>query len=314
MHQPPLPPGTSREDDPIALCLAGRISLPVMLARLALSGWSDAAIEHALAERPDAAPLLAFFRARAALLPQLRATVMHVTHTPGADPAHIGEQFDAALAGAPEASVAAYSLGDPALLAEATAELVGWLTQQGYFSPGMDVLDLGCGFGRIAAALAPQAASVLGLDVAPRMIAEAQRRYGAIRHLHFAATPGTGLTALPDAAFDLVLAVDSFPYLLLAGAEVARRHVRDVARVLGNGGRFVVLNLSYGDDPAADAARLARWAAAEGLCAEWADAAPFRLWDARAFVFARPHRIVRGDGLAIPPRFDATRQQSEDSR
>ena len=178
----------------------------------------------------------------------------------------------------------------------------------------MDVLDLGCGIGRIAAALAPQAASVLGLDVSPRMVAEARRRHPGLRDLRFAVTSGTGLAALPDAAHDLVLVVDAFPYLLQAGDDVARQHVADIARILRPGGRWAVLNLSYGPDPEDDAARVSGWAAAHGLRRERADAFPFRLWDARAFVYARPHRIVRGEAHTRPPRFAITQQQSEDSR
>lgn len=298
------------DDHPIALCLAGRISPPVMLARLALTGHSDAEIERILATLPRAATLRRFFQAHRALLPRLRQMVAvdhSMDHRAGGGPATIAAQFDAAVAIAPEASVAAYSLGEPRLLAAATEEVVRWLQRERLYLPGMDVLDLGCGIGRIAAALAPSAASVLGLDVAPGMIREAQHRYAAMPRLHFAVTPGTGLAALPDGGFDLVLAVDSFPYLLLAGGEIARRHVADIARVLRLGGRFVVLNLSYGNDPGADAARLTDWAAGDGLHPLLADAAPFSLWDARAFVFGRY------GNPDLTARFDPFWQRSEDS-
>lgn len=230
-------PARNTDADPITLCLDGRISAPVMLARLVLAGLSDAAIEQALKARADAAPLLAFFRTHAPSLRQVRATAAQVDHTRDASPENIAAQFDAAVDCGPEISVAAYALGDPALLTAATAEVVDWLTQQRLFAPGMDVLDLGCGIGRIAAALAPHAASVLGLDVSPRMIAEAQHRHAGVPHLRFAVTPGTGLTALTGDAFDLILAADSFPYLLQAGHDVARQHVADIARLLRPGGR-----------------------------------------------------------------------------
>ena len=301
-------------DDPITLCLDGEISAPIMLARLALAGLSDAAIEQALTARPGAEHLLAFFRTHADALQQVRATAAQVDHTVAASPSEVAAQFDAAVSRGPEVSVAAYSLGNPELLAAATTEVVDWLTQQRLFAPGMDVLDLGCGIGRIDAALAPQAASVLGLDVSPRMVAEAQRRHAGLPHARFAVTPGTGLADLPDSAFDLVLLADSFPYLLQAGHRIARQHVADIARILRPGGCCVVLNLSYGGDPHGDAERMSEWAAAHGLRCELADTCPFRLWDARAFVYARPHRIVRGEAPSGPPRFDITQQQSEDSR
>ena len=47
--------------------------------------------------------------------------------TPEAGLARIAAFFDRAVAHSPEASVALYSLGDPAILAAATAEIVAWL-------------------------------------------------------------------------------------------------------------------------------------------------------------------------------------------
>jgi SAM-dependent methyltransferase len=271
------------DPDPIALCLAGRISPPVMLARLVLAGGTSATIRQRLAARPDAAALLDFLAPRAAAIDRMHAMLAQVDHASGADLAGIAAQFDSAVAAEPEASVAAYSLGDPALLDQATAEVVGWLTAQRLFADGMDVLDLGCGFGRIAAALAPHAGSVLGLDLSPGMIEAARRRHGGLPRLAFAVAEGRDLGTLPAASRDLILAVDSFPYLFQAG--VAEAHLRDAARVLRPGGALAVLNLTYAADPADDRAQALAWAADAGLRIEQDGARPFTLWDAAAFVF-----------------------------
>ena len=98
--------------------------------------------------------------------------------------------FDAAVQQSPEASVAAYSLGDPDILATATSEIVDWLSAERLLQVRDDVLDLGCGIGRIAGAIAPRVRSVLGLDVSPGMIAEATQRYGDVGNLRFAVTSG----------------------------------------------------------------------------------------------------------------------------
>ena len=172
--------------------------------------------------------------------------------TPADGVARIAAFFDRAVRHSPEASVALYSLGDPAILAAATAEIVAWLEEQGLLRPGMDVLDLGCGIGRIAAVLAPHCRSVLGLDVSAGMVAEARRRCAGLGNIRFEQTDGQGLDALPAGAFDLVLAIDSFPYIVQAGT--ADRYAGDAVQVLRPGGALAVLNLSYRDDAAQDRA------------------------------------------------------------
>ena len=99
---------------------------------------------------------------------------------------------------------------------------------------------------------------------------------------------GTDLSALGAASFDLVLAVDSFPYVVQAGPAVADRHLADAARALRPGGAFAILNLSYRGDAGADRADAARWAAAGGWALAVDGAAPFALWDGTAFLLRRP--------------------------
>ncbi len=283
----------------LRLCLAGRISPEVALARLLLAGLPREAIEARLAELPAgnarAGALARLHRARRGALDEVRAMLHearldHAADDGGAEAAvaRVAASYDRAVAVAPEASVAAYSLNDPATLAAATGEVVAWLAREALVGPGRDVLDLGCGIGRVSAALAPRCRSVLGLDVSPNMVAEARRRHGGEPNLRFGTTPGTGLSALGDASFDLVLAVDSFPYVVQAGGEVADRHVADAARVLRPGGALAILNLSYRGDPGADRADAARWAAAGGWTLAVDGAAPFALWDGTAFLLRRP--------------------------
>ena len=84
----------------------------------------------------------------------------------------------------------------------------------------------------------------------------------------------------------MVLAVDSFPYIVQAGPDIAARHVSEAAAALRPGGALVVLNLSYRGDPASDRADAARWAAMAGLALQ-DHGTPFRVWDGAAFVFRR---------------------------
>ncbi|MBP0494922.1 class I SAM-dependent methyltransferase [Pararoseomonas indoligenes] len=283
--------------DPIALCLAGQLSPEVALARLLLTGTAPDQIParlvhhqapgnpawhrlHALAARADALESLA------AMLREAEVDHDPTNAAPEAAIATIARIFDRAVARAPEASVAAYSLNDPAILAAATEEILAWLKAEALIAPTTDVLDLGCGIGRVAAALAPHCRSVLALDVSPGMIEEARRRHGNLPNLRFATTPGTGLADHPRAGFDLILSVDSFPYLVQAG--IAEAHLQDAARLLRPNGALAILNLSYRGDPEADRADAARWATEGGWHLTANGTNPFTLWDGCAFLLRRP--------------------------
>ncbi len=271
--------------DPLELCLAGRLSPEVALARLLLAGESPETIAARLEGRAGAGPdRLRSLLARRDTLHELGAVFADVRHDEAGLDA-VRRLFDRAVARAPEASVAAYSLNDPAILAAATAELVAWLDDAGLLSPASDVLDLGCGIGRVASAIAPRVRSVLGVDVSSAMIAEAERRC-AVANVRFATVDGTDLRDVAAHSADVVLAVDSVPYLLQAN--VAEAHVRDIARALRPRGAFAILNFSYRNDPAQDSADLARWARNYEMLPEVDGAAPFTLWDARAFVLRKP--------------------------
>jgi SAM-dependent methyltransferase len=297
-------------DDPIALCVAGRISPEVALARLLLAGSSPDEITRRLARTiltgrtGNDAIHFASKSVRAVALAQLLSghwdrieqlarmlAEWGLDHSvtparPEAVLARTRASYDRAVASSPEAAVAAYSLGDPAILAIATAEVTDWLAREGLIGPEYDILDLGCGFGRVAAPLAARCRSVLGVDLSSGMIAEARRRCTA-PNLRFEVTGGCDLSGLPAASFDLVLAVDSFPYLIQLGQVVTEAHVADAARLLRPGGALAVLNLSYRGDLEVDRADAARWASSHGFQVTRDGEAPFALWDGVAFVLRK---------------------------
>ncbi len=276
----------------IEMALAGRISPEIALARMVLGGASVVEIEAELAARagePGATGMLALVAGCRGSLERLagvfEGTGLDHGEAGGAELiARVAGAYDVAVGRSPEASVAAYSLGDAATLARATGELVGWLEGAGVLPEGADVLDLGCGIGRVAAAMLPRARSVLGLDVSAGMVAEARRRCPDPR-LRFEVTHGRDLASVAAGGFDLVLGSDCFPYLVQAG--LAGAHVAGAARALRAGGALVVLNLSYRGDAMADLADAARWAGEAGMVLERAGETPFTLWDASAWVFRK---------------------------
>lgn len=132
---------------------------------------------------------------------------------------------------------------------EDAERLVGLLDVLGVAESGHRVLDLGCGPGRHAAALARRGARVVGLDLSTALL-HAARGAGAERLVR------ADMRSLPlrDAAFDAVLNLfTSFGYF----AEDTEHEavVREVARVLRPGGRFV---LDFLNAPAVRAGLVAR--------------------------------------------------------
>lgn len=270
-------------NDALAACARGEISPQVALARLVLSG-EPVESDAIAAGTPEGSPLREV--ARLAREHRDRLSRLGRLAAEGLDPdgpdllAATAALFDRLAGEEPEAAVAFYSLGDPALLAAATAELVevvrGWV--------GLDearVLDFGCGIGRVAVAVAPHAAEVTGVDISAAMIAEARRRAAGLEGVRFEATDGRALP-FPDASFDLVLAVDSFPYLVRAG--VLDRQLAELARVLRPGGDLLVFNWSYRGDGATDAAEAA---GAPGFVTLRSGERPFGIWDASGFHLRR---------------------------
>jgi SAM-dependent methyltransferase len=268
---------------------AGRQSAPVTLAQLVLAAGSP---DAALAALPDGDPAAEGLRALAerhadGLAEIARVIAAERAADAGGDPlARQRDFFAAAVAGSPESSVALYSLGDPALLAAATAEIVALLESWALIGPGRRALDLGCGIGRLTEALARLGAEAVGVDMVPGMLAAAAARCAGLPGAHLVLTDGRGLAAFADAAFDLVLAVDSFPYLVEAG--LAARHLADSARLLRPGGHLLILNYSYRGDVARDAAELGARAAALGLVPLRLGSRDLTLWDGISFLLRQP--------------------------
>lgn len=196
--------------------------------------------------------------------------------------------FDWSVQQSEEASVALYSLGNPALLERATEEIVSQLDRWGLLNGDAEVLDIGCGIGRLLVALAPRVKQVVGIDVSAEMVKAAQRRCAALDNVTVMKGDGYGLGGLPDSVFDLAVAVDSFPYMRQSGYELVRRFVAESARILRRGGQLVILNYSYSEDDEADAREVLELARGSGFEVVENRGRPFELWDGVAF------RLVRG--------------------
>lgn len=206
---------------------------------------------------------------------------------PGETIARCAAAFDRAGETAPEAAVALYAFGDPGLLAAATEEIVALLRAWDLLGPDCDLLDIGCGTGRMVRAVAPHVRYIVGTDISASMLSHARQSCRRLGNTAVVRSTGLDLGAFRDETFDTVCAVDVFPYIVQAGVALAARHISEAARVLRPGGALVIMNYSYRGDAAADAVDLARLAADAGFGVVRAGLRPFRLWDGVAFHLQR---------------------------
>ncbi|HZU81422.1 MAG TPA: class I SAM-dependent methyltransferase [Polyangiaceae bacterium] len=277
----------------------GQISDEVALARLLLAHGSVAAVRRVLGERGSVA-LLRVLDSRTgadALLARVEAVVREANQAAsrhGADAADAAEAvsrtaalFDRCVAHSEEASVALYSLGSPERLERATGEIVALFERWQLLDRTRAALDFGCGVGRVALALSPRLGEVHGVDVSTAMIERARRRCAGAENVRLEVGSGLDLAGFGDARFDLVYAVDSFPYLVLAAADLVHAIGREAARVLRRGGELVVLNWSYRADPALDGREARAIAGQNGLDLLACGERPLALWDAAAYRFRR---------------------------
>ena len=232
------------------------------------------ALRKLLDERPDAYALV-------------RGILDAVDHDHLATPGSCASAFDRAAALSPEASVALYSLGSTALLAEATAEITAKMQEWNLLGAEKTALEIGCGNGRFLAALATSFGQITGIDVSGAMIAAARERCRDLANVGAYKTDGHDLAAFADATFDLVLAADTFPYIERCGADITARHFAEAARVLKPAGHFLIFNYSYRGDPAFDRAEVARLAGRNGFNVLREGARDFRLWDGVSFLLGK---------------------------
>lgn len=198
--------------------------------------------------------------------------------------------FDWSVDQSSESSVALYSLGNPEILAAATTEIVELFRRWSIVGADRAALEIGCGIGRFEVALARDLRSITGIDVSANMIAAARERCAGLSNVTLQQCSGQDLAGFSDAAFDLVFAVDSFPYLVQSGMALVQRHFAEASRVLRPGGDFVILEMSYRGDDALDRDDVMRLALEASfdvvVCGERA----LSLWDGMAFHLRSPAR------------------------
>lgn len=282
-------------------CMADAVSAEAVIARLALHlhpGIGAVELAEIVAEidpvdtrdRERLQQIAGLLRRGSEVFATLQKTGSAVRHERDDDETdadvvtRLASGFDAAAAISRVASVQLASLGDEERLAATTDEIVAWLTAQDFTGAGRSILDIGCGIGRFERALSASCERVVGVDISSRMISIAREQCAALGNVELRRTSGLDLAEFGDASFDCVLAVDSFPYLVLAG--VAERHFGEIARVLKRPGRLALLNYSYRESLFLDRSDIRHLAQRHGLQVVIDGEKAFRLWDGDAFLLA----------------------------
>ena len=123
-----------------------------------------------------------------------------------------------------------------------TFDKLDWVKSRNYMDvllaacklePGHQVLDLGCGTGRVAQVLVPHVSKVVGIDIEPEMVIKAK---GAVPEAEFVVADARDLSLFDRNQYDCVVARMIFHHIL----DGLKDAVKECHRVLKPGGRLVI--------------------------------------------------------------------------
>jgi SAM-dependent methyltransferase len=142
------------------------------------------------------------------------------------------------------ANKALWEKGDFTRIAESMRDSGAALVATFGITPGLRVLDLGCGDGTTALPAAKLGAEVLGVDIADNLVAAGNRRAAAenLSNCRFQQGDASDLVGLKDGDYDLTVSI--------FGAMFAPRPfdvAKEMVRVTRRGGRIVMGNWIPGD-------------------------------------------------------------------
>jgi len=139
----------------------------------------------------------------------------------------------------PNPNKALWEKGDFTRIAQTMRESGDQLVEKIGVTKGMKVLDLGCGDGTTAVPEARRGADVRGVDIARNLVeaGNARAREMGLGNLTFEEGDATGLTALKDKSFDLVVSIFGAMF-----APKPNDVAKEMVRVTKPGGRIVMGN------------------------------------------------------------------------
>ena len=115
-------------------------------------------------------------------------------------------------------------------------DVMAWIRKLGLPTGGGTALDFGCGVGRLTQALADHYSAVVGVDVAPSMLAKARELNAKGARCRYVLNTRADLSILDDTHFDFVYSNITLQHI---PPRFTRRYLAEMARVLRPGGVLV---------------------------------------------------------------------------
>lgn len=155
------------------------------------------------------------------------------------------EVWDALAADRELASVSACGEREETEVRSSVQDCIRNLLELARISKTDEVLEIGCGVGRVGRELAANCKSWSGCDISSNMLSFAKERLQGILNTRLVALRGVGLSEFKTASFDVVFATNMLGHL----DEMDRwRYVEEAFRVLRPGGRLSIDNIDLESD------------------------------------------------------------------
>jgi SAM-dependent methyltransferase len=158
-----------------------------------------------------------------------------------------------------------------------------------------DVVEIGCGAGRMTRAIARRAGHVTALDVSPRMLDLAREQNAGLDNVDWTLADGRTLAGIPDASADVCISHIVFQHI--PDPDVTLGYVREMGRVLRPGGvaLFQVSNAPEVHRAPYEGPRR-RWSAVRG---RWPRGQRSPAWVGSAVDLDDLHRAASEAGLEV---------------
>jgi ubiquinone/menaquinone biosynthesis C-methylase UbiE len=157
------------------------------------------------------------------------------------------------------------------------------------------VLEIGAGTGNIALHIAPHVGSVVGVDISPEMVKEAERKRSdlGISNVEFQVGDAYDLP-FANGTFDRVVCVN-----VLQTMKEPARALGEARRVLRRNGELIAVTYVFGDSSPWETVKLARWVLKYGWPTYWSN---LKSMDLSKLIMDAGFNIIKDEIIWESPR------------